>query len=302
MVARNIRLPNIRKMFVPDPGYLIVDADLSGADAQVVAWEAGDEDLKTAFRNGAKIHVHNSRTMYPRETKDMPDDDVKKLRQYKEVKAGVHATNYGASPNALVTNIGWDLDFARRFQSRWFELHPAIREWHLRFQRHLNGTQCWNCDDLDVTLGRPCNSCGAHLGRTVKNAFGFREIFFDRVDGELLPKALAWTPQSTVAFCTDLGWINLARGHDWHNQIGFAEFQVESWEDWLVCPDAHSKWGNVVQFLLQVHDSIVFQVPREYEEDIPQIVNDMLVRVPYKDPLIIPMGFKYSSKSWGDCE
>ena len=52
MVAQNIILPNIRKFIVPDPGYLIVDADLSGADAQVVAWEADDADLKEAFRDG----------------------------------------------------------------------------------------------------------------------------------------------------------------------------------------------------------------------------------------------------------
>jgi len=30
MVAQTIELPNIRKMFVPDPGYEIVDCDLAG--------------------------------------------------------------------------------------------------------------------------------------------------------------------------------------------------------------------------------------------------------------------------------
>ena len=57
MVAANIRLPNVRRTIIPDPGYTIVDADLAGADAQVVAWEAGDEKLKSAFSAGAAIHV-----------------------------------------------------------------------------------------------------------------------------------------------------------------------------------------------------------------------------------------------------
>ena len=40
-------MPNIRKLYVPDPGYEIFDIDFSGADAQVVAWEADDKPLKT---------------------------------------------------------------------------------------------------------------------------------------------------------------------------------------------------------------------------------------------------------------
>ena len=46
MVAQSIPLPNIRKIFIPDPVYILIDSDLAGADAQVVAWEADDEDLK----------------------------------------------------------------------------------------------------------------------------------------------------------------------------------------------------------------------------------------------------------------
>lgn len=300
MVAKNIRLPNIRSFFGPDPGYTICDADLSGADAQVVAWEAGDEDLKSAFRAGAKIHIHNARTMFDHEVKDMTDSEIKERPIYKAVKIGCHACNYGASVNALVANIGWDKKFAQEFQARWFSAHPEIKEWHLRFERYLQGTQCWNCDNLDITVGRPCSECGAHLGRTVKNAFGFRRIFFDRVDGQILPQALAWVPQSTVAFCTELGWTNIAYGNEWLSQFDFGEAYIESWKEWLVCPNAFDKWHHIVQFLIQVHDSIVFQVPHAYENDLPEIVNDMLVKVPYKDPLIIPMGFGYSRKSWGD--
>ena len=43
MVASTIALPNVKKMFIPDEGYTIIDADLKKADLQIVAWEAGDE-------------------------------------------------------------------------------------------------------------------------------------------------------------------------------------------------------------------------------------------------------------------
>lgn len=301
MVAANVRLPNIRRMFVPDTGYIIVDADLSGADAQVVAWEAGDEDLKLAFKQGLKIHVHNARAMFDHEVKDMTDDEIKSHPViYKAVKRGVHATNYGASVFSLMASNGWSRKFAEMFLERWFHLHPAIKEWHHRYERYLQGTQCWNCDEMDnIIVGRRCPTCDSHLGRTIKNRFGFRIIFFDRVDA-LLPKALAWTPQSTVAFCTELGWTSIAYGSKFHQQFSHAERTMNSWEDWMVHHDGYSKYHDVVDFLIQVHDSIVFQVPWTYEQSIPDIVNSMLVRVPYDDPLIIPMGWGSSRKSWGE--
>src|SRR6516225_7674462 len=61
------RLPNIRKMFVPDPGKVIVDADLAGADAQVVAWRADDPKLKAAFRAGKSVHLMNGEDLLGKE-------------------------------------------------------------------------------------------------------------------------------------------------------------------------------------------------------------------------------------------
>ena len=306
MVAQNIRLPNIRRIFVPDPGYVIVDADLAGADAQVVAWEAGDEKLKTAFKQGLKIHIMNARDMWPERTANMTDKEIKATGDsgglYYEIKRAVHGTNYGASPNALVAILGWTRAKAEGFQEKWFYLHPEIKGWHLRVERYLDGTQCWNCDNLELTFGKACPVCGTRPGRTVKNSFGFRRRYFDRLDGQILPQALAWNPQSTVAFAIDIGWVSLSQGTEFLTQFSHAEATMASWEKWLVQPKAHSKWGHVVQFLLQVHDSIVFQVPYEYEQDIPEIVADLQVNIPYPDPLVIPLSHAISRSSWGDCK
>lgn len=303
MVAANIELPNIRKFFIPDAGHTICDADLSGADAQIVAWESGDEDLKAAFRSGIKIHVHNARAMFEHELKDLSNEEIQKAPVYRAVKAGCHACNYGAHPPTLSANIGWTIKFAEEFRERWFYLHPDILKWHERIERYLYGEQCWNCDATKgLKIGHACPTCGSHLGRTIKNAFGFRRIYQERIDASLLNAALAWGPQSTVAFCTELGWTNIAYGTEYLTQFAHGETTLAQWQEWLVEPNAFQKWNHIVEFLIQVHDSIVFQVPIEIESQIPQIVNDMLVKVPYPDPLVIPLGFKFSRESWGDCE
>lgn len=307
MVAQNIRLPNIRKIIVPDLGYTIVDADLAGADAQVVAWEAGDEKLKEAFRKGLKVHIMNARDVWPDETKNMTDAEIKATGDnggmYYEIKRAVHGTNYGGSPDALTAALGWSRSRGESFQERWFFVHPEIREWHRRVERYLEGLQCWKCDNRDVVVGRRCELCGAHNGRTVKNAFGFRRMYFDRIDGSILPQALAWGPQSTVAFAVDIGWTAIRRGPSFFHSTRHGVTERRDWSHLLIEPRSHEKWGHIAQFLVQVHDSIVFQVRHRHEDLIPEIVHDLGVRIPYPDdPLIIPMSYAMSRTSWGDCK
>lgn len=242
-----IVLPNVRKMFVPDPKYLICDCDLSGADAQVVAWEANDVDLKAAFKAGLNVHNHNGQAMWGN------DYDPKKILRFHpmrdELKRAVHGTNYGATPRTLSVTLGWTIQFATAFQDRWLNvLHPAIRDWHTRINYELATT------------------------RTVKNKFGYRIVYFDRPEN-CFTEALAWGPQSTVGLVCAKGAVQLSKQ----------------------CP-----WAEV---LLQVHDSVVFQIPvhKATDSGFAEIKNSLRVEVPYaNDPLVIPWELAVSEKSWGD--
>lgn len=244
MVAKTIPLPNVRKLFIPDPGYMIGDADLAGADAQVVAWEANDEKLKAAFRAGLKIHAVNAKDMFGAAA----GPDGKREPFYLMAKKGCHATNYGASAYTVAASLGISRHEAEVFQHRWLvEKHPEIKDWHNRIEHQLQ------------------------TSRSVANKFGARRFYFERVEG-ILPEALAWIPQSTVAMIVDKGLLNIYKN----------------------LPQ--------VQILLQVHDSLVFQYPRsEHPHILDEINKQMQIVVPYSDPLIIPVAIKTSEVSWGDC-
>ncbi len=244
-------LPNVRKLFIPDTGYMIFDADLSGADAQVVAWEADDADLKKAFRSGVKIHAKNAEDMFGDDWRNAPGDPknkgTPKGKMYDGLKRGVHGTNYGARPRTLAINIGWTVAFAESFQIRWFGLHPNIREWQLRTDRQLQLPE-----------------------RKVSNVFGYHRRFFDRPH-EAYTEALAWVPQSTIAEVCFRGALQLRRRMPW------------------------------VEILLQVHDSVVFQVPFHRADEVEQLQDALTVLCPYPDPLTIAWKLTRSEKSWGDC-
>ncbi len=240
-------LPNVRKLFLPDPGHIIIDCDLSGADAQVVAWEADDADLKNAFKAGLDVHNHNGRAVWGNSYS--PDATPRKYTMRDELKRAVHGTNYAAGLRTLSSTLGWTQAAVGSFQQTWFRLHPGIREWHRRVERDLQQT------------------------RRVSNSFGYRIVYFDRPDN-LLPKGLAWIPQSTVAVVCGRAAVQL------RNKI---------------------PWATI---LLQVHDSLVFQIPshRETPSSFAELRSALEVSIPYRDPLNIPWGLALSHKSWGDVE
>lgn len=184
----DVVLPNIRKIFIPDPGYVMFDCDLSGADAQVVAWEADDEDLKAAFRAGLDVHAKNAEDLWGAGFTSLAPDSYARYEKRQQAKKGVHAANYAGTPRTIAGALGWTVHEAETFVKRWFSLHPKVKGWHTRVQHQL---------DRD---------------RTVTNSFGYRRVFFDRPDA-CFPEALAWVPQSTVALVSFRGALQLESRH-----------------------------------------------------------------------------------------
>jgi DNA polymerase I-like protein with 3'-5' exonuclease and polymerase domains/uracil-DNA glycosylase len=242
--SRTMAMPNMRRLFVPDTGFLICEIDLAGADAQVVAWEADDAHLKDAFRRGFKIHAVNAKDLFSGNA----GPDGRKEPWYTYAKVGVHLTNYRGKPGTLAKSLGITRHEADKFQKRWFAIHPGIPKWHERIDHSVQSTRC------------------------IYNKFGFRKVYYDRIEN-VLTNATAWGPQSTVAIV-----INKAI-------------------------DKGFRLPHPVTFMLQVHDSTVFQIPLDDHLDILRAIHQpLLTPVPYPDPLVIQFGLAVSDKSWGDVE
>lgn len=262
-MSKTTTLPNIRKMFIPDPGMTIFDVDLAGADAQVVAYEAEDHDLIAAFRAGLDVHSKNAEDLWGREFTSLSGDkdNGPKSKKRKECKQGVHATNYGGSARTIAKVLGWTIHEADQFQRRWFSLHPGIKNnFHGRIESSLRAS------------------------RMVSNRFGNRRVYFDRIDS-CFTEALAWVPQSTVAEVSFRGalQLELATGTTFDS----SGRQIAS------------GW---VEMLLQVHDSLVFQVRQEHETRTDELRAGLRYPIPYDNPLTISWGLSRSRVSWGDCE
>jgi DNA polymerase I-like protein with 3'-5' exonuclease and polymerase domains/uracil-DNA glycosylase len=177
----NFRLPNVRRLLCPDPDYTLASCDLSGADFQVVVWEAGDEALKQMLRAGMKIHRENAKVLGWN-----PDDP----EDYDMSKRFVHLTDYAGGPRTCAISLSTmsgrhvTIEDMAKAQARWFHEHPKFKEWHEKTLQELIDT---------------------HEVRAVS---GFRRYYFDPPHS-ILPEALAWKPQHLVAWVTNTGICNL---------------------------------------------------------------------------------------------
>jgi hypothetical protein len=178
-------------MFIPDEGMTIVEMDLKGADAMVVAWEADDPSLKKKVSDPRGLHFLNTKDIWSDDkrvqscrTDDEMQSDPYLARLRHMAKSGVHATNYVCQPRTLAQTLQTSVREAEHFQTRYFTAHPGVRQWHTRVETALATT------------------------RKVHNAFGYHCFFFDRPE-LTLPRALAWIAQSTVAITVNKALVRV---------------------------------------------------------------------------------------------
>lgn len=202
------------------------------------------------------------------------DDPI--LKQMFREKIKVHVENckviYGKcngkhDPNYTKTKIGVHLtNYGGTDKTCAAALGSTVHEAG-RFQRTWFGVHPWILN----WHKRVQNELNTR--KSVSNKYGYRRIYLDRAGHEVFKQALAWVPQSTVAITINKAW------------------------------DAMEEFARLVEVLLQVHDSLVFQVPTPELEPQLEIVNRCFnsVVIPYDEPLTISAGIATSTQSWAAC-
>ena len=237
-------LPNVRKLFIPDQNHTMFDIDLDSADLRIVTWESGCKWMKEQFAAKRKPYVEVMKEYY--HDQSMTKDSHP--REYAMFKSLCHGTNYLGTADGIAPRIGLLVHETERIQKWYFGLNPEIKAWQDRIKKQVTKQ------------------------RYVANAFGYKNFFFDKIEGTIFNQAVAWIPQSTVACLINRAYVNI--------------------NDNL--PE--------VEVLLQVHDSLMGQFDSLHGDwAVRRIVEESQIVIPYDDPLVIPVGIVTSRESWGDC-
>jgi DNA polymerase I-like protein with 3'-5' exonuclease and polymerase domains/uracil-DNA glycosylase len=180
-----LRLPNIRKIFVPDPGREIFDKDLSKADLRIVTWESDEPEMKAMLKEGKDPYVEIAREFYKDPSIKKTNPDGTENPKYRTFKSFAHGTHYLGTPYGLAARLGLTVHQAERTQAWYLGRMKRIAEWQREF-----------CDAL-------------RSRRYVENIFGYRRYYFGRIDDATCREAIAWVPQSTVALYINKIWKNI---------------------------------------------------------------------------------------------
>ena len=113
----------IRKMFVPKEGCVLVDADYSQIELRVLSHIAGDEAMQKAFREGTDIHTVTAAQVFA-----VPVDQVTAL-QRRHAKAVNFGIVYGISEFSLAEDIGVSRYEAKAYIENYLNTYRGVRDY-----------------------------------------------------------------------------------------------------------------------------------------------------------------------------
>ena len=169
-----------REVFIPDEGKMFMSADLSQAEAMVVAYLAKEEGLIEIFESGGDVHRQVAASVFNRDPMDITAGE----RQL--IKHVVHACNYGMGARTFSEMSGISVSDAQEKLNLYHIHFPRVRIWHMEVARELKRSRI-----LTTPMGR-------------------KRMFFGRWNDALLRDGYSYIPQSTVADVVLKGMLALA--------------------------------------------------------------------------------------------
>ena len=113
----------IRRAFIPRPGWKLCDADYSQIELRVLAHLSGDEAMTDAFRRGQDVHTRTASEVY-----GVPMEDVT-AQMRRSAKAVNFGLVYGISDFGLARNIGISRREAQDFIARYYARYPGVKRY-----------------------------------------------------------------------------------------------------------------------------------------------------------------------------
>jgi DNA polymerase I-like protein with 3'-5' exonuclease and polymerase domains len=237
----------LRRVFIPDPGFKLYGIDKAQSEARDVAWFCGtilgDWSYFEACESG-DLHTYVTKLVYPewpwtgdrRADRDIAERKFYRHLSYRDASKRIgHGTNYMGQPPELSKQTRVPLDLVTEYQRRYFAAFPCIALMH-----------AW----VAQTIQRE---------RHLVNSFSRRRDFFGHpTSNDTLKGAVAYLFQSATGDCVNLGLYRL-------------------WK----------RMGTRIQILSQLHDAVYFQAPIPQSDDAEQeLVKEALscMEIEQRDP------------------
>lgn len=232
----------IREAFVPAKGNVFVSADYSQFELRLAAVLAGDEKMINDFNAGTDIHAKTAAEVYK-----IPLDEVTKS-QRRDAKVINFGVLYGMSPHGLAAATGMSFHDAKVFIDEYFRLRAPIRKY------------------IDATIAK------AKSDGYVETYFGRRRPTPDVKSSNYIVRAAAERQaanmpiQGTEADLMKLAMLAV--------EVKLRQAEKASQEDQPPSQSSQLGWQ-----VLQIHDSILIECPRENAESVGELLKDTMENI-----------------------
>ena len=260
--------PEMKRFMLVDDGYVGYEIDLGQAENRIVAYIAPEPKMYEAFEAGIDIHSRTASYIF-----GIPEDEIREMHKEdvkcKTIGTGDYTHRFWGKKANHAFNYGQSASaFAYQVEIPDNEGKMIHNKYHSAYAG-VRKYHKWVQNKLESN-------------RTIENLFGRKYMFLDRWDYKMFESAYAFIPQSTVG--------------DIINRHGLI-FMYERQD--LFKP---------VEILNQVHDSIVFQIPKEYSPRthalcIKTLVESLETPLSYRGTeFVIPCDMKIFRENFGDGE
>ncbi len=249
----------IRRAFTASNNSLLLSADYSQIELRIFAHVTGDPGLSSAFEKDEDIHTHTASTIF-----GCPETDVTSEMR-RRAKTVNFAVIYGMSDFALARSLGIPIQEAREYISTYFARFPGVLQ-------HTEDT---------IQLAREQGFVSTPLGRRryipdIHNSNRNIRLFAERA-------AVNMPIQGMAADIMKIAMIRVARaladpsacdlpddlltGVSGFERSGNPETEVPAGVSGISFPKPLR-----TKMVLQVHDELLFEVPREELDLVSRIV------------------------------
>jgi uracil-DNA glycosylase family 4 len=168
---QNLPRGEFRAMFLSDPGWTLIKADLSQAEFREVVWDARIHRIIKLYEN-PEFDVHRWNAAV--NIFNVPEDQVTK-QQRKVAKDGVYGGNYSMHYRKAAIVYKMPVETAKFVLDRYRAAVPEVPNWWKTIQHKINTTRC-----IEGPLGR-------------------KRYFFGRFDDDTYREAYSHSAQHVVA-------------------------------------------------------------------------------------------------------
>lgn len=241
-----------------DPGCFLISMDLEQAENRIVAVLANDENMLEAFAAGLDIHSLTASYLL-----NKPVSEIKKEKH----TAPIGPSHWSERDLGKRTNHGLNYDmsyvkFALKNEMLEKDAKILINKYHAIYPR----VRAVFHKDVKNSI---------YSTRRIKNCFGRVRLFLDRISEEVFREGYSFNPQSTVA--------------DIINEWGL---------NWIEKHSVPTGYMEHIEFLNNVHDSIVLQAPLDRHAvetscNLSRLIQSLEQQLSWKNlTFCIPVGVK----------